>query len=179
MVFFLTACGQSKDAYLNEYHSFMEEVNEDYQDYDRDDWKEKNRELETFLNETYPELEEEMSNQEKAKVFSEAVRYYVQQSGDRAIKDLEDNHEIYVEAIEEQSELILELTDEFTNSVLPELEKTLPELERIGKDFIDRLEKDGVFDRFEDKMEDFGKKMEEMGKRIEERAEERRREQER
>ena len=142
------------------------------------DREKKNHELETYLNETYPDLEEEMTNKEKAKVFSEAVRYSVQQSGDRAIKDLEDNHEIYVEAIEEQSELILELTDEFTNSVLPELERSLPELERIGKDFIDRLEKDGVFERFGEKMEDFGKKMEEMGKRIEEQAEERRRQRE-
>ena len=72
----LVACGpMSKQQFMNDYDRFMQDVKEDYRDYDESDWEKRNEELNAFLEENYSEFEEEMTSEEKAKIWAKVVAW--------------------------------------------------------------------------------------------------------
>ncbi|MEL6650631.1 MAG: hypothetical protein AAFQ87_07510 [Bacteroidota bacterium] len=170
----LVACGSvEKSRYLNEYSSFMSEVKTDYARFDRDDWEEHNETMHRFLQDEYREVKHDLSDEEKAHVISEAFSYYMYQYGEKGLDHFAENQELYMEMVEESADLAVEVAEIFSRDVVPELQKHVPEIRRIGEEFLRDLEDKGTIDRLEETLERFGERMEDIGEEIEEQMEER------
>ncbi|MEL7534835.1 MAG: hypothetical protein AAFN10_26255 [Bacteroidota bacterium] len=170
----LMACGSvEKSRYLNSYASFMSEVKTDYARFDHDDWEEHNEQMHRFLQDEFHEIKHELDEEEKAHVISEAFSYYVYQYGEKGLEHFAENEELYLDMVEESADLAVELAEIFSQDVVPELQKHMPEIRRIGEAFLRDLEDKGTIDRLEETLERFGERMEEIGEEIEEQMEER------
>jgi hypothetical protein len=167
------ACAPTgKVQYLDQYESFVDDVKVEYASYDDRDWERKNEAMRFFLEEEYPEYKHEMTDEEKAQVWSEAFSYYMIQYGEEGLDHFQEHKEIYMEMVEESADLAVEIIDQLSEDVIPELQKHMPEIRLIGEDIIRNLERKGTFERLEDSLEDFGKRMEELGKELEREMEE-------
>lgn len=170
----LVACGTSeKSRYLHQYSSFMSEVKTDYARFDNDDWEEHNEQLQQFLREDFHEIKDDLNDDEKAHVISEAFSYYMYQYGEKGLEHFQDNEELYMNMVQESADLAVELTEIFSEDVVPELQKHMPEIRRLGESFLRDLEDKGTIDRLEETLERFGERMEEIGEELEEEMEER------
>ncbi|MEZ4775699.1 MAG: hypothetical protein R3D00_21135 [Bacteroidia bacterium] len=167
MIILISCASYNKTTYLKEYDSFMEDVKEDYTSYDKKDWKEKNEEFRILVEEQYPEFEEDMSREEKVKFWTQAFTYQVYQHKDRVFDELDKNKEVYSELMEKNAEFINTFSEDFTKDILPELEKTLPEFQKLGKDFLERMEDKGTLDKMKNNLEEFGKQMKELNEKLE------------
>ncbi|MFK7924257.1 MAG: hypothetical protein AB8H47_20035 [Bacteroidia bacterium] len=170
----LMACGSSeKSRYLNQYSSFMSEVKTDYARFDNDDWEDHNEQLQQFLREDFQEIKDDLDDEEKAHLISEAFSYYVYQYGENGLAHFQENEEIYMDMVQESADLAVELAEIFSKDVVPELQKHMPEIRRIGESFLRDLEDKGTIDRLEETLERFGERMEEIGEELEDEMEER------
>ena len=156
----LTACTSSKEAYLHDFDRFMETVQAEQSDYNEADWADRNAELQTLLEVDYPAYEAEMTPEEKAHLWTQVFTYHFLQYQDRALQALSQNQDTYVRLMEENAEFITLMGDEFTREILPELEKTMPEFQRLGEDLMQRLEQNGSLDRLQKAAEEWAKQME-------------------
>ncbi|MCB0844985.1 MAG: hypothetical protein KDE26_17155 [Bacteroidetes bacterium] len=174
IVVFLTSCSTSKRQYLNNYEELMDEVAQNHQSFDHDEWNNANEEFKILVEEYYPEYEEEMTDEEKVRFWTQAFTFQVLQHKERVFEEFEENEEVYVQLMEENARFIDEISDQVIEDVLPELERVLPELNEIGKEFVQRLEEKGTLDKMKRSLEDFGERMEEISKQLEEDSSERR-----
>lgn len=168
LIISLVGCSSvSKTQFLENYDEFMEEVQEDHEDYSSKDWKKKNESLKTFLEDEYPQFEEDLTKKEKVRIWAQALTYQVYQHKEEVIEEIEKNEEVYVEMIEEHVEFVTEVNEEIIEDVLPELERILPELKEVGKSLIERLEEKGTFEKLEKSFEKLEQKIEELEKKLE------------
>lgn len=172
LVLALGACGTaSKTQYLNEYESFVDDVKVEYASFSEDDWERNNHQMRYFLEEEYPQFKAELNDDEKAEVWSEAFSYYMIQYGEEGLDHFQAHREVYMEMVDESADLAVEIIDQLSEDVIPELQKHMPEIRRIGEDVIRNLERKGTIDRLEQTLERFGERMEELGEEIEEEME--------
>ncbi len=168
----LGACGTAeKTQYLNQYESFVDEVKVEYASFTDSDWKANNQRMQYFLDEEYPAVRTELTDKEKAHVWSEAFSYYMIQYGEEGLDHFQEHREVYMEMVEESADLAVEIIDQLSEDVIPELQKHMPEIRRIGEDIIRNLERKGALDRLEESLERFGERMEELGEQLEEEME--------
>jgi len=159
----LVACGpMSKQQFVNDYDRFMQDVKEDYQDYEEDDWEEKNEELNTFLEENYPAFEDELTGEEKGKIWAKVVTYHVYQLSTRAESHWEANEEEYIALIEQNAEFLEESGNILIEDVLPELQELAPQIEQLGKGFMEKLKKKGTLDKLQRSAERWAKELEKL-----------------
>lgn len=150
----------TKDQFVARQQRFMDEVEQQHLYFNDQDWEAHNQELNLLLNEYYPRFKDEMSVQEKVELWGDVVAYHLMQAGDRGEKHWLAHEEEYLQLLEENAYLLEDAGRIFEQEVLPELERTLPELERLGRDFLDRLEKQGTLDRLEDRLDEWEDSME-------------------
>lgn len=165
----LFACSpMTKTQYIHQYDDFMTTVKEEHKDFDESDWEKSDEEFRMLVEEYYPEFEEEMTEEEKVHFWTQAFTYQIYHHKDEVLDHLEKNKEVYTQMMEENAEFIADISDEFAEEILPELEKSLPELRRLSRDFVDRLEEKGTLDRMKNSLEKLEKRMQELGEKIEE-----------
>ncbi|MEZ4826657.1 MAG: DUF6565 domain-containing protein [Bacteroidia bacterium] len=163
-----SGCTYNKTTYLKDYDSFMEEVKEDHKSFSARDWEKKNEQFRVMVEEEYPEFEPEMTQEEKVKFWTQAFVFQFYQHKDKVFDELENNKEVYSEMMEKNAEFINTLSEDFSKDILPEIEKTLPEFKKLGKDLMDRLEDKGTLDKMKDNFEELGKQMKEINEKLEE-----------
>ena len=129
----LSSCApMNKDQFMNQFNAFMEEVEENHDDYSDDDWKEKNEKLEVMLDEWYPQYEEEMSSKELSTVWSKTVSYMMYQSGDQIADFWKENGENIREQMRKNA-------DQLSDDAKELFQDALPELRKAGRDLLDNL----------------------------------------
>ncbi|MEM8896452.1 MAG: DUF6565 domain-containing protein [Bacteroidota bacterium] len=154
----------SKKQFIAEHEHFVAQVATDYENYDEDDWEEKNERMKEYWEEVYPEFEDEMSLEEKTELTADAVRYYLYQYRDQTLHMIDQADERHLEILKENMQIATEAGVDFVDEMLPYFEEMLPEFEALArklekqfnsKDFQRQLEKslNKLKDRIEE-MED-------------------------
>ncbi|RMG67079.1 MAG: hypothetical protein D6722_13855 [Bacteroidetes bacterium] len=157
---FFLACTSPKEALMNDVDQLVTEAQAGQNTYDEKEWADKNDQLQTILKEDYPRCKDDMSPEEKAHLWSQVVSFHVIQYQERAFQALEENQDVYEQMLAENEEFITRLSEEFTQNILPELERSLPEFERLSQDLIQRLEDSGSLDRIKEAAEELTRDME-------------------
>ncbi|MEM7655104.1 MAG: DUF6565 domain-containing protein [Bacteroidota bacterium] len=158
----MMSCTATKTQYLHQFDGFMEEVQEEHKAYSSDDWEEKNEELKFLLEEEYPQFEEEFTDEEKVKIWSQTFTYEVMQHKEMVIEEITENQDMYIEMMKENAKFVETVGNELTNEFLPEIEKALPEFEKAARSFVKDLENSGALDRIKEAAEELGEKMKEI-----------------
>ena len=112
----------SKESYLNEYESFIEEVKVNKNKYTEEEWKEKDEEFAIFSEELYEKYQEELRFLEQARI----AKYALQYGSTRGIKALSNAIES-----EEVEDAIEEITNIFDEDIQEDLDKVIEDLKEI------------------------------------------------
>lgn len=150
----------SKETYLKEYESFIDEVKENKNKYDEDDWKKKDEEFTKFSQELYEQYDEELKLMEQARVAKYALQYGSIR-GIKALNNALDNGEL--------EDAIEEFTDIFDEDIQKDLDDVMDHLKEIwDEDLKDDLKEklDELKIKLED--EDFREEISDKIKEIEE-----------
>lgn len=76
LFFLLVSCSpMSKDSYLKQYDSFMEDVSSNYTNYNDQDWKDTDDKFKKFDEQWYKKFEEDLSFSEKATIYKYNLQY--------------------------------------------------------------------------------------------------------
>lgn len=138
-----TSCGpQSKESYLKKYDKFIEEVGNEYKEYDTEDWEKSNEKFDKYSNEYYDKFKEDLTWKEQIIVAKHQVKYGYYSSSTQIsdiIKELFDSEEINQlrEQIKYYSENQMEDDLRFLVEQAEELGK---EAEKTIKQIMDELE---------------------------------------
>lgn len=87
LILFLTSacstneCGSNKAKFLANFNDLIEEVTEAELDYSDDAWDKHDNRFRKFVEDCYPEYEEELSNRERRKFWGQFVKYYYKRYG--------------------------------------------------------------------------------------------------
>lgn len=130
MLAFITGCApQSKEAYMDDYEAFIEEVQEDHKAYSDDDWQEKDEQFKQYAEDWAKKFEEELTLTDQLKVAKHAITYAVlsakQQTGGILRELLED---------EDVQELKKELKYYADNEMEEDIEKIVEEAGKLGEE---------------------------------------------
>lgn len=107
----LSACSfepQSKEAYLDQFKSFVDNVGESYKDYDDKTWEKKDAQFSKYTDEWYLKFKDELNISEKITVKKLAVKYALYRGGE----DLKGGLKEGIEALKEIGEAFLEILEE-------------------------------------------------------------------
>lgn len=143
LIMLTTSCGpQSKESYLNKYDKFIEEVGNEYKEYDSKDWEESNQKFEKYSKEYYSKFKEDLTWKEQIVVAKHQVKYGYYSSSTQiseVIKELFDSKELNKlrEQIKYYSENQMEDDLRFLVEQAEELGK---EAEKTTKQIMDELE---------------------------------------
>ena len=161
ILFLLSACTrapQTKEAYLEEYGQFIEQVQENYADFDEGDWKNQDATYELYSTEYYNQFSDELSIGEQLQIKGYGITYHAMKQKDdwKALGD-------FIEQIGNKGGKAVE---KFLDDVGDDTEEVGDFIERIGGIVGDKFEKmaEEVEDEFEDSeevLERFTKKAEE------------------
>ena len=134
----------TKETYLKEYESFIEEIRENKDKYSEEDWKKKDETFTKFSEELYQKFENELSFFEQAKIAKHALVY----GSTRGIKALN-------QALEdgEIDKKIDEIADLFDEDLKKDLDEAIDELKEIwDEDLKDELSQ--KLEELKEKLED-------------------------
>ncbi len=134
----------TKEAYLENYEEFIEEIKENKNNYTQKDWEKKDIEFQKFSEELYEKYEGEMGIFEQARIAKYAL-VYGSTRGVNALKEALDDEEI--------ESAIDEISNIFNDDIKEDLESAIEELKEVwDEDLKDELEDklDEVKTRLED-----------------------------
>jgi len=125
----------SKESYLKEYQSFVEEVKANKNNYTEEDWKKKDEEFATFSEELYEKYQDELAFMEQARI----AKYAIQYGTTRGIKAL--NNALENGEVEDAIEEITDIFDEDLQKDMDNLVENLKEIwdEDLKEDLKERL----------------------------------------
>ena len=146
-LFFIISCKSpvdSKQSYLTEYESFIENIKENNDEYSEEDWNKKDIEFKKFSEELYQKYKSELGFLEQAKIAKYALIYGSTRGVDLFNKVLEDDEiEKSVEEIkklwdddlkDEIESVITEIKKVWDDDLKEELEEKLSELKEVLED---------------------------------------------
>ncbi|MCO6489382.1 MAG: hypothetical protein J5I98_13240 [Phaeodactylibacter sp.] len=81
-------CGNSKDVFLQNYYSLVDEAAAANLPASDDKWAKYDERFRAFVEECYDQYEPELSPKERRRFWSKSLKYYAQRYGDGAIKEL-------------------------------------------------------------------------------------------
>ena len=143
----ISPCGVSKDDFLANYNTFIDNIQEKDLAYDANEWESYDRDFEQMVEECHEKYKEEMSASEEIDFWTNALAYYYYRYGTDMVSILSDSSN-------ELSVTISENVDDVIDNPKVVLKKIL------GKDKMDELE--DLFKDFEKDMEKWGKKLEKL-----------------
>jgi len=147
----------SKESYLKEYKSFIEEVKLNKNKYTEEEWKKKDEEFSTFSEELYGKYQDELRFLEQARIAKYALQYGSTR-GINALNNALENGEI--------EDAIKEITDIFDEDMQKDLDNVIENLQEIwDEDMKDDLKE--KLNELKTKLED-EKFREDISKKIEE-----------
>ena len=133
MILAMSSCApMNKDQFMKQFNAFMEEVEENHDDYSDEEWKAKNEKLEVMLDEWYPQYEEEMTGKELTTVWTKTVSYMMYQSGDQVAEFWKENGDQIREQMRKNA-------DQLSEDVKEAFQEALPELRKAGRDLLDNI----------------------------------------
>lgn len=163
----LWACGgHSKTSFIREVDELVAEVKVDHDDYDEDDWEQKNEAFNELFEENYERWEDELTAEEKSHLIAQGLTFGLYQYGDRFADHMETNQETYLDMMDANADLVQELSETLADDVIPELQEIGPELEQVLKDFAEGLEERGTLDKLEDALKQFERRMEALDQEV-------------
>jgi hypothetical protein len=134
----------SKESYLKEYKSFIEEVNVNKNKYSEEEWKKKDEVFSTFSEELYGKYQDELRLLEQARI----AKYALQYGSIRGIKAL--NNALESGEVEDAIE---EITNLFDEDIQKDLDNLMEDLKEIwDEDLKDDLK--GKLNELKMKLED-------------------------
>ncbi len=112
----------TKESYLKEYESFIEEIKENKDEYSEEEWKKKDEKFTTFSDELYKKYEDELSFFEQARI----AKYALQYGSTRGIKAL--NNALESGELEDAVE---EITNIFDEDIQKDLDNLIEDLKEV------------------------------------------------
>ncbi len=146
-ILFFAACNrapQTKEAYLEEYGQFMEELEESYAEFDAKDWEKQDAAYELYATEYYEQFSDEMTIGERLRVKGYSIAY-------NALKQ-KDDWEALGDFIEELGNKGEKAINQFLEDVGDDTEEVGDLLERVGNIVGDKLER--IADEVGEELED-------------------------
>lgn len=130
MLVFMSGCSpQSKEAYMDDYRGFIEEVKDEHKSYSIDDWKEKDEQFQQYADDWAEKFEGELTLTDQLVVAKHAITYAVlsakQQTGGILREILED------EDLQELKEQLKYYAD---NEMDEDIEKIVEEAGKLGEE---------------------------------------------
>lgn len=108
----------SKEAYLDQFNRFVDNVGESYKDYTDEMWEKKDRQFSKFTDEWYLKFKKELDVKEEITVKKLAIKYALYRSGD----DLKGGLEEGIKALKELGEEFLRILDTDTSDEKAKIE---------------------------------------------------------
>ena len=84
-------CGSTKEEFLGNYTTFIQEVGEQKLDHDAAEWEKNDRKFKEMINGCYKKYEEEMTATEEVEFWTNALAYYYYRYGTGMIAVLDDS----------------------------------------------------------------------------------------
>ena len=134
----------SKESYLGNYESFIDEIKDNKNSYSEKEWKEKDKEFQKFSDEMYSKYQEELGLFEQAKIAKYAL-VYGSTRGVKALSKALDGNEI--------ENAVNEITKIFDEDIKGDLESAAEELKKVWNDDL-KEELEGKLEELKEKLED-------------------------
>lgn len=144
---FMSPCGASKEEFLMNYNTFIEEIKAKDLAYDAKEWESHDREFKKIVDECYKKYEADLNGKEEVEFWTNALAYYYYRYGTNMIAVLNDSSD-------ELSVTISEKVDEVIENPMVAIRKIL------GKDKANEL--DGLMKDLEKDLNKWSKKIEKL-----------------
>lgn len=139
----LSSCSapNSKEAYLDDFESFIESVESDYTNYSRLDWSEADEKFDLFSNEWYYKFENDLSIADEISIKGLEARYYIYKAADGTFdfygtylkndfEELREDLEYYIENdMDEDLDVIIESARQAGDSAVIILNRIIKDIE--------------------------------------------------
>lgn len=136
ITFLLSSCAPfSKESYLERYASFMQEIEQNYNDYKPEDWKQKDVEFVKFSRSWRAKFEDEFTLQEELILLKYKVQYELYKAKDNPLRWLE------IMKSEDFHKWSQELKNLMNEDLKQEIDTFLKENDFNLKDLDDQIEK--------------------------------------
>lgn len=136
VIVLVTSCfaPTTKEAYLKQFESFVENVGEDYHDYSKNDWKYANERFQKFSKEWHVKFEDDFTLKEKLKVAGLIVKYKSYKGGSKIEEFYDDVLKEDVDKMKDKIEYYIE------NDMTGDLENLKKGAKEIGDSLLKVVE---------------------------------------
>lgn len=104
----LSPCGTSKEEFLKNYNTFVQEIGEKDLSHDASEWETHDREFKKIIEECHKKYKTEMTTTEEAEFWTNALAYYYYRYGANMIAELDDSSNQLSVIISKNVEQVLE-----------------------------------------------------------------------
>ncbi len=111
----------TKGQYVNAYNTFHEKVSEEHTDFSRSDWREKDDQMDHFIEHCYKKYEDKLTDSEKKEIWVDYFKYKFHRHGRTFLSAIEDDVEEFSLNIEAELEDIFDNPEEDVELILKEL----------------------------------------------------------
>jgi hypothetical protein len=142
---FLFSCSapDTKEAYIENFEQFVDNVEVNYKTYDEGDWKEANEKFEKFTGEWYSKFENDFTLSDEIVIKGLEARFYIFKAADETTDYFEEHLKDDYEELRDKVEYYIE------NDMKEDLEQLLKNAKEAGDSAVVILE--GIIEDFEKK----------------------------
>ena len=144
LVFFIFSCSapDTKEAYMEKFEQFVDNVEANYKTYDEGDWKEANEKFEKFTGEWYDKFESNFSLSDEFVIKGLEARFYIFKAADETTDYFEEHLKDDYEELRDKVEYYIE------NDMKEDLEQLMKIAKEAGDSAVVILQ--GIIDDFKE-----------------------------
>ncbi len=134
----------TKGQFLNAYNNFTDKVSDAHEDFSKQEWEEKDEEMDHFVDQCYQKYEDKLSDEEKKDFWIKYFKYKYDRHGRSVLRAIEaDMREFGLEIDEELDQLFdnpeEDLKDIFREVYGDDIEKALDDFKRGIEDISEKI----------------------------------------